>query len=145
MIIDALAELDARTENTMIFVLPIFDTTIPAAVAQVYVPFNTTSIGNLSILGRGWPAPTPMRLSNLYVRVQSNTLNRDGRVIVAYNNVQSLLRVSIPAGQVGLFSNTTTTINIEAGDAILIVFDTTAASSGQMVVDGVAFAARLAP
>ncbi|MEM2260005.1 MAG: hypothetical protein QXY65_02945 [Candidatus Methanomethylicaceae archaeon] len=88
----------------------------------------------------GMPVPFAGTAKKLKVQVVSNNLDADCRVIVAKNESETSLLVTIPSGQSGLFSNNTDTVSFSEGDRIYFIVDTSSATSGSIDIAGVTIA-----
>ena len=69
-------------------------------------------------------------LKNMYFRVRLNNLNANGTVTLMLNGSASALVITVTASTAGLFSDTTNTVAVVAGDLISFKFDDGGATAG---------------
>lgn len=74
---------------------------------------------------------------NLRLRVNTNASTVPVDIILRVNGVDTLLKVTIGAGAVGVFSDLVNTAIVAAGD--LVVFRVTASAVGEIVISGGSF------
>ncbi len=79
-----------------------------------------------------FPVPISGTLSNLYVSVLSNGSGNAITYSLWHNGSTTALAVTIGAGATGLFTNTATSVAVNAGDRIQFIATSTA-SGGQIV------------
>lgn len=65
--------------------------------------------------------PFAATISNLYVNVTGNSSSSGTTSTITINNVSSALTVTIPAGTTGVFSDTTHSVMVSAGNTLLLV------------------------
>jgi len=72
---------------------------------------------------------------NLYFIIRTNTLSGPTVATVRKNGFDQAITLTIPAGATGDFADTVNTFSVAVGDKISVKFDTTASSSGSIIVD----------
>jgi len=85
----------------------------------------------------GMPVPYNGVAKNLVIYVQSNSLNNETYIAVRKNETDTDLKVTIPAGQTGLFINNTISVNFSKGDRLSFKVDASNSTSGNMDVVGI--------
>lgn len=105
---------------------------IEAGGSVSHQPFSN-SIGS----GVGIPVPYAGVARNLKVQVFSNSLDAECIVSVYKNEEDTPLKVTIPAGETGLFENNDDTVSFNENDRIYFVINTMYATSGSIDIPGV--------
>lgn len=94
-------------------------------------PARTTSEANANS-----PWPVASSFSQLFVRVSANTLTTSTTTVrLRINGVGGNLRLTIPAGSTGVFTDTTHSDAIPAGAAVDFIVSTSAGASGVIRVN----------
>jgi hypothetical protein len=114
--------------------------TINYNVITTHLPYSSAKDG-----ANGMPLPTSLTLKKFMVYVSSNTLNNNCIVSIRKNEtVLTSTKITIPAGQTGLFSLDISE-DFAEGDRLDFNVDTTPSTSGSITIAGMSVKASIPP
>jgi hypothetical protein len=113
---------------------------ISAGSYEEHQPFSSAKGSS-----KGMPIPTDLTVKKFMVYINSNSLDGDTIVAIRKNEVEiETSKITIPAGQTGLFSIELSEDFVE-GDRLDFIVDATSSTTGEIDISGMSVKASIPP